>query len=485
MNRLTLRTILNIGYNTLSKMILFGLAMVINIVLAQNLDSSDYGLIGFVMIWIGFLSQFSDIGITPAVVQKDRLDDEGLYTAFTMKVILGLSIFSLSLLFSPFSLYLFDHPAVQHVIIILSANLVINSFGFLPSSLLTRNLHYKRYILPQVGASLINAILTISLALNGYKYWSIVVGSIGSAIANVILLNIVQPTPLHFRFDKKSAAHLLHFGSHIFYNGLIIFMLLNADNFIIGTVAGPQMLGYYSLAFTWGSMVCTVLAETVHTVLFPTFSKLQNDRDSIKHAYLKSLDYSAFIGIIANLALFVFAEEFLFFVLGRGTGKWLAALPILRILCIYGMIRSILEPVGNVVMAIGKPKLISTANLIAGTVQILLLYPVLIAWGIEGVAALITISYTLQYVVYFPYLRKHFHLPYHDVWKAVAPSIASAFATLLVSFLFFEWVSLTATVLFIKLLFLFVSYLFIYGILTHWRFISDLQDIIHGLTKGR
>ena len=97
--------------------------------------------------------------------------------------------------------------------------------------------------------------------------------------------------------------------------------MLNGDNFAISAMRGAKTLGYYAVAFNWGSMVCVMLGGVVLSVLFPTFSRMQSDRQRMKKAYLQVLEYVSFVGILVNMGLLAVSKDFLFFVLGHGTEK--------------------------------------------------------------------------------------------------------------------------------------------------------------------
>jgi O-antigen/teichoic acid export membrane protein len=132
---------------------------------------------------------------------------------------------------------------------------------------------------------------------------------------------------------------------------------------------------------------------------------------------------TAFISIIINVSLFVLSKEFLYFILGHSSGKWLPAADALRLLCIYGAVRSLLEPVGSVIMAIGRTSLFVKATMLAAILEIIFVFPALKYYGIEGVAVLVTLSYASQYLIYFPALKRDIDLHYSDVFKAVKPAL--------------------------------------------------------------
>jgi O-antigen/teichoic acid export membrane protein len=112
------------------------------------------------------------------------------------------------------------------------------------------------------------------------------------------------------------------------------------------------------------------------------------------------LEYIAFISVLANAGLLLVSKEFLTFVLGHGTDKWMPALTAFRILCIYGMCRCLLEPVGNVILAIGRTRELLITQIIVAVFELGLLYPSLKYFGIEGVAVVVTVAYVTAYPLF-------------------------------------------------------------------------------------
>ena len=121
------------------------------------------------------------------------------------------------------------------------------------------------------------------------------------------------------------------------------FLVVNADNFIIGSVAGAAVLGFYAVAFSWGAKVPGLIAGAIGPTLLSTFSRVQQETERLKRGYLTILEYVSFAAILANVLLLVLSRELLTLVLGGGTGKWLPALAALKILCVYGALRAILR----------------------------------------------------------------------------------------------------------------------------------------------
>jgi O-antigen/teichoic acid export membrane protein len=475
--RLKLRTFENIGYSAFARAVTFAFQAVSYMVLARNLTADDYGVLGFATIFITFLAQFSDLGISSAVIQRVELDESALYTGFTIKAILGVVAFAISFLLAPLSKLFFDSSAVANVLRVLSLGFILNTFGFLPTALLTRELNYKKLFVPQVVASVVSSIVCIALALTGFKYWSIVVAAVCTNIASAVLINVLRPVKLRFCFDSKAASQLIQFGGNLFLSGVIVFAIFNADNFIIGTVKGSSLLGYYALAFNWGSMTSVVVSTTVLSVFFPTFSRMQEDRKRIKSAYIKVLEYVAFIGLLANVGLLLVSKEFLIFVLGHGTDKWIPALTAFRILCIYGIFRCLLEPVGNVITAIGKTRELLITQIIMAVLQLGLLYPSLKYFGIEGVAVVVTVSYLTAYPILYWLLKQEIGLTSLEWIKGVYPAMVSLSVSTIVLYFIDFAIPFSLIGMIQKLILCSIIYCGVYGVITQWKMFHELKGI--------
>ena len=485
MNDLKIKTVKNIGFSAFSNIVKFLLSAGASIILAQRLTSSDYGVVGFAMIFIDFLSRFSDLGISDAVIQRNQLDDRGLYTGYTTKFILGIVAFAVVFLLSPLVKLFFDNSAIENVLKVLSVSFIISTFGFLPTCLLTRELNYKKLIIPQLSSSFVNSGLSIILALTGFNYWSIVLANVAGAVSSVLAVNFIHPVNIKFKFDKKLFREFMGFGGNLFLTGLIVYLIFNADNIVVGTLMGSSMLGFYAIAFNWGSMISSKLYAVVHNVLFPTFSQIQNDTTKLKKSYLRVLEYITFIGVTLNLTLLLCSEDFLYYVLGRSTDKWMAALMTFQIMLIYGIIRTFLEPVANVLLALGKSKLLLKSNLIVGAIELILLYPVAKYYRIEGVAILVTLSYSVQYFIYFPFLKKEIDLKYSDIWSFVKPTIISVgFIIALVSGSNgFMDTSLSSFIQ--KLLLSIIGYALFYNAITKWKLFKETAVMINSMRKHK
>jgi len=397
-------------------------------VVARSLNASDYGLVGFATIIISFLLQFTDLGLQRAAIRRPVLGIHSLQTAFTLKAILSVAAFGVALLIAPFGRRFLDHPATGTVIRILALNFLVSTIGFAPRVALSRVMNYRALMFPAVVGAMLECIVAVVMIRLGWSYWAVVIADVVGTAATGVTMHFVKPTAVSLRIDREDAREYLRFGLPLFGSGVLIFILLNVDNFLVSIKMGSAQLGYYALAFNWSTFICMLLNETVNAVLLPALSIKQSDVVAMRRWYLKTIELTGFIGVIANTALLANAYWFLVTFLGRGSEKWLPAQTALEILCVYGVVRAITVPIGICITVRGQTDLLLRANILAGAIEVALLALALRSNRISLVAVAVFVAYLTQAAVFLPYLRREFSISTKELLRRVWP-IAPAMAT--------------------------------------------------------
>jgi len=415
------QTFRNIFYNSLARGSKITCRFLASMVIARNLSPADMGVVGFANIIIGFLDQFSDCGVGNAAIRRPQLERKNLETVFSLKVFLGAGAFAAAFLVAPFVRHFCDHPAVANVTRFLALKFIISTIGFLPSIQLTRELNFRAQLVPSIINATVRCCLVITLILCGWKFWAVVLADLGANLAGNLAMQYIRKTPLSFRFDRQDAYEFLRFGLPLLWGGLLAFLIFSMDNFLVSATMGIAQLGYYALAISWGSFVCSLLDSTVSGVLFPAFSAMQNDTAKMRRWYLKTIDLVAFIAVLVNTTLLANAHSFLVIFLGKGTDKWIPAALALQILCLYGIVRAVTEPLGNCLMARNQTKTLFHASVLCAVVQVVMLIPALYSRRIEWVAIAVLVAYATQAFIFVPSLRRELSVTFADLIKQLWP----------------------------------------------------------------
>lgn len=92
------------------------------------------------------------------------------------------------------------------------------------------------------------------------------------------------------------------------------------------------------MAFNLANFAADYLGGRVYRVIYPAYSKIQNDRDSLTQAVLKTLQYVGIFALPFGIGMFLLGGDFLEFAYGP---KWTGAQAVLKILALavtlYGL----------------------------------------------------------------------------------------------------------------------------------------------------
>ena len=343
---------------------------------------------------------------------------------------------------------------------------------------LTREQNYRAMLIPGIVGTVARSVLAVTLILFGWKYWAVIFADVGANLTGAIAMQFARRIPIRFAFDLTDAREYLRFGVPLLGGGILVFLIMNMDNFLVGSKMGSAKLGYYALAFTWGSFICGLLYDTVNNVLFPAFSAIQHDRVAMRRWYLKTVDMVGFVAVVANTALLANTHYFLLTFLGKGTDKWLPAETALKILCIYGIVRTVTEPLANPIMALGKTKALLHANMLAGALELFLLLAVLRTSKLELVAGAVFIAYVSQAIIYLPFLRREFSITFGDLAAQLWPVIPAIIGGCAASSLLPASFGGTLFTLACRGIFTAVVVALIHGLCTRFRCIQEAGGMI-------
>ncbi len=415
------KTFRNIIYASFTKGITLFCWGVTGLVVARNLTPSDYGVVGFVNIIILFVGRFSDMGVGSAAIRRPQLGPNSLQTAFTLKIILSILAVVLAWSIAPFARHFLNHPATGNLVRIGALSFLATMVGFVPNAVLTREMKYRTLVIPGIASATAQCAIAVTLILLGWSYWAVIIANVGATLAGGVATRLAKRVPMRFGFDWPEAQEYLRFGLPLFGSALLYFVIFNLDNFLVGTTMGSAQLVYYALAFTWGSFICWLLQDTVNTVLMPTLAAIQHDPAALRRWYLKTIDLVALIAVIVNSELLVNTHYFLVTFLGKGSNKWVPAETALKILCVYGMLRAVIDAVGPCLMARGETKMLLRASLLVGVVEISLLLLALRSGRIEMVAAAVLVAYACAGVVFLSFLRRELSIGLPDIVSQIWP----------------------------------------------------------------
>jgi O-antigen/teichoic acid export membrane protein len=208
-------------------------------------------------------------------------------------------------------------------------------------------------------------------------------GMLASSLANAIALMTVglrQWKPM-LRFRWSDVRPYLDFGLYQMGERAVNYLGANTDYVLIGRYLGPSVLGTYSVAYQLVVKPVTLINPMLNRVAFPVFAARADD-DTLRRGYLHVVRLLAYVTFPLLLGLAILAPDFVRVALGP---KWEASIPVLQVLCGVGILRSLANPVGSVLLAKNRPDLGFKGNVVLFAAMAIVLL-IAIQFGIMAVA---------------------------------------------------------------------------------------------------
>lgn len=315
----------------------FGL-MGFGVLLARVLGPREFGTSAVAMVALLAILSFNELGVSLAIV---RWPDDPARIAPTVQTIAAVSsvlLYAGSFFGAPAFAAAMGAPAASGVIRVLALSIVTNGLVAVPAALLQRNFMQGRKMIADQVHGMLGAVVSAGLALSGMGAMSIAIGQVAGAVAGGVLITCFAPLPPRFGFDPAAARRLLGFGVPLAGSSLIVFLVGNVDNFIVGHLLGATTLGFYVLAWNLASWPVNMFSQPVRAVAPAFFARLQRDPPAMRRGFTSAAQLLAAVTLPVCLVMSGAAKPLVRLVYGAQWATaaqalaWLAMLAALRIL---------------------------------------------------------------------------------------------------------------------------------------------------------
>lgn len=394
----------------------------ITIYVMRLLAPGDYGLFAMATVALALLGVLAEVGLGPALVQKQDLDEQTVRRAYGIVWLVNLSLFGLLNATAGLMAAFYAEPRLQPVLHALSLQFLLIPFYVVPDVMLQRSLEYKWRSLVEMGSVVVASIVTLGMAIAGFGVWALVGGMLSTVICKVLLVNWASPYLRLPSFSLRGMRQLAIFGGNITASRFLWFFFTQVDNVIVGRLLGEHVLGLYSVAMHLASLPVQRVSAILNQVAFPAAARFQHDQAAIRAQLLKAIGYVSLVAFPVLWGMSSVAPELIPVLLGAGWAEAVLPFQILTLIMPFRMIVGFLPTVTD---ALGRSD-VGLRNAILGCVVMPIAFYVGSHWGIAGVAYAWLFAYP---VVLFLNLRRMLAvigIPMSAVARQVAPALASA-----------------------------------------------------------
>jgi PST family polysaccharide transporter len=256
------------------------------------------------------------------------------------------------------------------------------------------------------------------------------------------LLWLIYPFRPRLQLVPRQAWILFRYGSWVGGGITLLFLSQNVDVFIAGRLIHRSSdIGFYTTSWSLAFLSASVFATVATSMVFPTLSRLQDDRLLLLEKLLRSIRLLSLLVLPTSALLASLAPVLIVPVLGNRFAAYEGSFLVLSLLAVYAGNRTVLWIFFEGYKSIGRPWLVPAYNVVKLAVMI----PAMIIGARHGILGL-ALTYIPIQAIELPaalVLARHFlDVSPLDLWHATwAPiGIALLIASVVVAG---QWLFLT------------------------------------------
>jgi O-antigen/teichoic acid export membrane protein len=236
-----------------------------------------------VTVVIGLLS---DIGLRQNIIQSPRGNDPSfLNTAWTVQILRGFILFSVSLLLAGLAWgaqraviwpvdSTYNAPQLPLVLAFTSVTAIISGFGSTKVAVAFRSFQQKKLVIIEIVAQLTGLLVMFSVGYLTRSIWALVAAGLISALLSTALGHLwIRGTNNRLQWDVSALKELVSFGRWILLSSAVGVLAMQGDRILFGGSMSAADLGVYSIAVMMLGAIQLGVQRLVGAVALPAFGE--------------------------------------------------------------------------------------------------------------------------------------------------------------------------------------------------------------------
>ena len=420
-----------------SKLYIYGLGgkfipqaiyMLTNIILARLLSPADFGVIGILAIFFMIAETMMDAGLGGSLINKKNVSKLDCSTVFVFNLTVSHLMYAALFVCADYIESYFGIEGLSTVTRVVSLVFVINSWGLVVSTIITKNLRFKESMILSIVSGIIASIVSIVFALLEFGVYALVAYQLTLALSRVIGSYLIQPMRLSFKFSYKNFKNIAPFGIYTTIVVVIDNIYENILTFLFGKYLNVHQAGYISQSKRIEESASKTLIATINSVAFPVLSKITDENKFVKEA---ATLYKSICLILFPLLMLVgiYSKEVILILFGR---EWIDAAPYLSLL-IYAGIFMIMESLyRNFIKSLGMVRQLMVYTIYKRVIGFILIF-IALTYSIELVLYSYVISAGIAFLLnLFLYCRLIKGDLFHILLKSCSYVLPSLFFLIII-----------------------------------------------------
>jgi len=404
----------NTGWIFLGRISILVLAFFVGAYVARYLGPEKYGVLNYIISFIGLFSFIPDLGIS-SILSRDLVKipekkDKLMGTAFLLQIFGGfLSIFCVGI-FVAFILK--DDVVTKMMLMFVASTFILQALNVI-NIYFHSNVMAKRAVLIQIISNAISSILKvlfIYLGLDLFYFVSLYVFDAVFFAGGLIYIYKKKKFSLrNWSFDRVIAKRLIRESWPLMLSTSFLLIYGRIDQIMIKGMMDSYSVGLYAVSAKL-SEVWIFIPSAIIGSLFPAIVNAQKtDQSLYKSRFTKLYSLIFYLSLFVCLIIFLFAKPIIGLLFGS---EYLAATLSLQIYVWSGIATALGFVISQYLIVEGRTKILFFLNFLSMVVNIVLNLWLIPIMGIAGAALATLISYFMMVfgLLFFKNSRNHLNL---------------------------------------------------------------------------
>jgi PST family polysaccharide transporter len=274
-------------------------------------------------------------------------------------------------------------PGLVLIVTVLPANVLQT-----PLWIHYRNMDFLRQRLLQAIDPVVGFAVAVALAAAGAGYWSLVAGVIAGGWASGVAAVLSSPYPLRWHYDREAARRYFAFSWPLFAAAAASMVVAQSAVLAAQLDLGIAAVGAMTLASSITAFTRRVDALITDT-LYPAICAVRDRLSLLEESFVKSNRLALVWAVPFGCAIALFCSDLVTFVIGE---RWRPAVVLLQVTGVNGALGHVAFNWDAYMRATGRTRPIAAANVVSAVAFLTIGIPLLLTFGLRGLAAGIVVQ---------------------------------------------------------------------------------------------
>jgi len=355
-------------------------------ILCRLVSPDDFGLFFMVTTITAFAEIFKEMGLSMAVIQKEKVTHREVTNVFWLNVLVG-ALMALMVAGASWPVsWFYNRPELIPITLSISITFLLAGCTAQHRAILNRKMNYKALTINELDSLVLGILAAIVVGIlhkygaatpttpeawwhvsNGW--WALVMQMVVTGFAQAIGVWYLSPWRPSLPDKSVSIRAYVGFGANLTGFEILNYFARNVDKMLVGRVLGNDALGFYGNAYKLLLVPAWQINTPITRVAIPALSRLQNDPQKYRQYYVKSIGMLTFFGMPLVAAMTAMAEFAIPVMLGP---QWTQCVPIFLALSPAAFSSTFNVATGWVHSSLGRPHrqfkwgIVSSISCVAG-----------------------------------------------------------------------------------------------------------------------